>query len=64
MKRQAHREMVSVLLGSDAVEWARELREGGFTYEQIARELFITTNGKVDVSFSTIRNWLNEEVAS
>ncbi len=64
MKRNTHRQMVAEFLGADPVEFARTKRSEGLTYQQIARALFKATNGKVDVSFSTIRNWLNEEVAS
>ncbi len=61
MKRNTHRTMVAEILGSDPVEFSRTKRGEGFTLQQIARELYEATNGKVDVSYSTIRNWLLEE---
>ncbi len=59
MKRNTHREMVAEFLGTDPVEFSLAKRAEGLTLQQIARELFLATDGKVDVSFSTVRNWLN-----
>ncbi len=65
MKRNAHRQMVAEFLGGDPVQFASLKRAEGLTLQQIARELYLATGGKVDVSFSTIRKWLMEqEVAS
>ncbi len=61
MKRNPHRVMVAEILGSDPVEFSRTKRAEGFTLQQIARELYQATNGKVDVAYSTVRNWLLEE---
>ncbi len=59
MKRNTHREMVEEFLGADPVEFSLGKRAEGMTLQQIAREIFLATDGKVDVSFSTVRNWLN-----
>ncbi len=61
MKRNTHREMVSEFLGVDPVEFSAQKRSEGLTLQQIAREIFLATDGKVDVSFSTVRNWLAPE---
>ncbi len=64
MKRSTHRQMVAEVLGGDPVEFSRLKRAEGLTYQAIARELYIATGGKVDVSFSTVRNWLLENGAA
>ncbi len=64
MKRNTHRQMVAEFLGADPVAFARTKRAEGLTLQQIAAALFDATDGKVDVAFSTIRNWLNENGAA
>ncbi len=64
MKRDAYLELVGFHLGGDALTFVRERREKGSTYQKIARDLYLATDGKVDVSFSTIRNWLNNGSAA
>ncbi len=61
-KRKVHRDLIRAVLGSDPISFARQKRDEGLTYQAIARELYLVTDGKVDVSFSTIRNWLADLV--
>ncbi len=64
MKRNPHREMATLILGEDPVEFVRAKRAEGLTYQDIARELYTETDGKLNISFNTVGNWLKEEVAS
>lgn len=59
MKRNAYLELVAFHLNEDALSFVRRHREQGRSYQAIARELYLATDGKIDVSFSTVRNWLN-----
>lgn len=46
------------LLGGDLGVRLADWREAGHSYEWIAREVHTLTKGQVDVTFSTVRNWL------
>lgn len=51
--------------GIDLDAFIAERREGGESYETIARLLFAETGGVVDLSFRTLARWMEpEEVAS
>ena len=41
-------------------EFLGDQREQGRSYERIAKELHILTDGVVSVTRETIRNWINE----
>ncbi len=63
MKRSAYLELAAHRLGGDPLAFVRTKRDEGLSYQAIARELYLATEGKVDVSFSTVRNWLNGDAA-
>lgn len=46
------------LLGGDLEHRLSRWRSEGRSYEWIAREVHAKTGGKVDVTFSTVRNWI------
>jgi hypothetical protein len=52
----------SFILQRPVREWIAEQRELGWSWRKIADDLKIATNGQVDVSHESIRQW-NEEVA-
>lgn len=52
--------LADVLLGGNFAERLNAWRSEGQSYEWIARELHRLTDGQVDVTFSTVRNWLVE----
>lgn len=46
------------LLGGDLAVRLEGWRNERHSYEWIAREVHRLTDGKVDVTFSTVRNWI------
>jgi hypothetical protein len=54
--------LATVLLGRPVREWIAEQRELGWSWRKIADDLYIATDGLVDVSYEAIRQW-GEEVA-
>lgn len=59
-KRRAAHQLKELGLG-DLGSWLQGQHSAGLSYEQIARELYRLTDGQVDVSYQTIKNWLLEE---
>jgi hypothetical protein len=54
--------LATVLLGRPVHQWIAEQRELGWSWRKIADDLKIATDGLVDVSHESIRQW-SEEVA-
>lgn len=44
---------------TDLGPWLQTQRDNGLSYEQISRALFVETGYTVDVSYRTIKRWLD-----
>jgi hypothetical protein len=51
------RDAASDVLGRDVRDVIAEKRSQGVAYDRIARDLFVETNGRVDVTGQALRNW-------
>lgn len=49
------------LLGEDLEGWVQRRRIKGLSWRAIAYELYATTDGKVLISFETLRSWFPTE---
>lgn len=60
--------MAEAVLGTDLKGYLEDAYQQGLSYEAIARALHSDTDGKVSISYGTVKRWLNEfgllEVAS
>ena len=54
----AAKRLADLLLGEPVETWIAQRREKKVAYRLIARELFEATDGEIDVTDNTIRNWL------
>lgn len=55
--------MVDLLLereGSNLIDWLSARRSERDSYETIARKLYVLTDGEVDVSYTTVKRWLQD----
>lgn len=52
------------LLGEPFTAYSTRLRDKGFSWRGIARQLHSDTDGTVDVTEQTLRNWLSAEEAA
>ena len=43
----------------DLDDWLLHHRDAGLSYEQISRELYVVTGYSVDVSYRTIKRWVD-----
>ena len=43
----------------DLDDWLQRNRDAGLSYEQISRGLFVETGYTVDVSYRTIKRWID-----
>lgn len=59
----ATQKLASHLLGQDVHAFIAERRAGGRAWRYIARDLYEATNGQVDVTYETLRQW-HDEVAA
>ena len=53
----ATQRLATLLLGEDVNAFIDVRREAGRSWRHIARDLYDATNGQVDVSLETLRNW-------
>jgi hypothetical protein len=64
MALTSHAKTVDALLdakyGTTLSEFLTSHRDGGHSYERIARELHDKTEGTVSVTWVTVRNWIND----
>lgn len=56
--------LASMLLGEDVRQWVQTRRNDGIALRYIARELADATNGQVDVTHETLRNWVPAPAAA
>lgn len=56
----ATQRLASVLLGEDIRTFISTRREQGRAWRFIARDLYEATNGQVDVTHETLRQWLGD----
>lgn len=54
-------QLADMLLEGGLVRQLRAWREDGMSYERMAKELYVKTNYRVDVSGVTVNTWLNAE---
>ena len=55
--------LASLLLGSDVRTFIAERRTDGKAWRFIARDLYDATEGQVDVTYETLRQWFGEAAA-
>jgi hypothetical protein len=53
----ATQRLASLLLKQDVRTFIAERRESGVAWRHIARDLYNATDGQVDVTYETLRNW-------
>jgi len=56
--------LITQTTGSSLDEWLRSQRDEGLSWERIARALRETTEGAVEVSWSTVQRWAEAESAA
>lgn len=52
--------LANVLLGQDVRDFIAERRAANRAWRFIARDLYEATNGQVDVTYETLRQWFGE----
>lgn len=57
------RRLADHLLDGELDEFVLSRRAEGRAWRLIERDLWIATEGQVDVTFETLRNWYGEEAA-
>lgn len=60
MRTAAH-ELADLKLGRPVTEYVAEKRADGKAWRVIARDLYLDTNGEVDVTHETLRSWCGAE---
>lgn len=55
--------LASLLLGSDVRGFIAEKRGEGRAWRFIARDLYDATDGQIDVTYETLRQWFGEAAA-
>lgn len=55
--------LASMLIGQDVRDFIAEKRASGRAWRFIARDLYDATDGQVDVTYETLRQWFGEAVA-
>lgn len=56
--------LATLLLGEDVREFIDHRRQQGRAWRFIARDLYERTNGQVDVTYETLRQWHTENAES
>jgi hypothetical protein len=59
----AGQKLASLLLGQPVDQWIAAQRKAGLSWRLIARALYERTNGQVDVTYETLRNWSDRTAA-
>lgn len=55
--------LASLILGQPVQTWIASRRDSGRSWRLVARDLYEATNGQIDVTHETVRNWA-EQVAA
>lgn len=55
--------LASILLGSDVRAFISEKRSAGRAWRFIARDLYDATDGQIDVTYETLRQWFGDVAA-
>jgi hypothetical protein len=55
--------LASLILGQPVQSWIITRRTAGRSWRLVARDLYEATNGQIDVTHETVRNWA-EQVAA
>lgn len=53
----ATQRLATLLLGQDVQEFITEKRNAGRPWRFVARDLYVATDGQVDVTYETLRQW-------
>lgn len=56
--------LANILLGMDVRTFIREKRDNGRAWRFIARDLYEATNGQIDVTYETLRQWYSDDQAA
>ena len=52
--------LASMLLGQPVQQWLRDRYATGRSWRLVARDLYETTNGQIDITHEAARKWANE----
>ena len=55
--------LATLLIGTDLEAFVRERRTAGTSWRHIARAIYEATDGQVDVTHETLRNWYPDDEA-
>lgn len=55
--------LAGILLGEPVNQWISLRRSNGVSWRAIAKELDAATDGQVDVTYETLRGWLERSAA-
>lgn len=55
--------LASLLLGTDVRDFIAQKRAEGRPWRFVARDLYDATDGQVDVTYETLRQWFGEAAA-
>lgn len=58
--RAAIKRLADLLLGKPVEDYILERRRAGKSFRVISRDLYLETNGEVDVSDVSLRLWVND----
>jgi len=56
-------QLAGLLLGEPVNKWISDRREAGVSWRAIAKELDHATNGQIDVTYETLRGWIERHAA-
>lgn len=52
-------QLATMLLGQSVIDWVAQRRDAGRTWRHVARDLYEQTNGQIDVTYETLRSWMD-----
>ncbi len=56
-------QLVEMILGEPIEAWIAKQRADGIAWRIVARNLYGATNGRIDVTHETLRNWSEKDAA-
>lgn len=55
--------LAALLLGEPVNQWISLRRRNGVSWRAIAKELEAATDGQIDVTYETLRGWMDRDAA-
>ena len=56
-------QLAEMILGEPVRDWIEKRRARGTSWRFIARDLYESTSGRIDVTHETLRNWVAKDAA-